>query len=640
MKKILDGNKACATVSYKFTEVAGIYPITPATTMAEYIDELGNKNEKNFLGDKVKVVEMQSEAGAIGMVHGLLQDGILSSTYTASQGLLLMIPNMYKIAGELLPCVINVAARTIATHALSIMGDQSDIYAVRGTGFAILASSSVQQVMDLTNIAYLSTIRGRIPFVNFFDGFRTSHEYNKIDVIDFEKVNKLIDREALQKFRNHSLDIDNPTTRGTNQGDSVYFEAVESRNEFYNKLPDIVNNYMKDINKITGKNYKPFEYYGDPKAKYVIVAMGSVCETIKEFLDYKNTKMGLIEVHLYRPFSSKYLLDVLPKTTRKIAVLDRAKEPGSLNEPLCLDIIDVIKNNNLNIEVYGGRYGLSSKNTNLNDIEAVYNNLKSQTPKKKFTIGINDDITNLSLERTNTIFKKDYDEVLIYGYGSDGMITTSKDILTIIGENTNKYVQGYFEYDSKKSGGVTKSHLRFSSKEIKSTYYVDNPDFIIVSKDTYMYKYDILDNLKENGILLLNTNLNEEDLIKSLPNKVKYLLALKKAKLYIIDAYKLVNELGLKNKINTCMETCIFKIMNVYDINKAISVMKDNNKTRFISKGQNIIDINNKVIDNSIRYLKELEVNPAWKNLEYKDNKKLTFNETINLLKGDIHQRE
>ena len=349
------------------------------------------------------------------------------------------------------------------------MGDQSDIYAVRGTGFAMLASSSVQQVMDLTNIAYLSTIRGRIPFVNFFDGFRTSHEYNKIDVIDFEKVNKLIDREALQKFRNHSLDIDNPTTRGTNQGDSVYFEAVESRNEFYNKLPDIVNNYMKDINKITGKNYKPFEYYGDPKAKYVIVAMGSVCETIKEFLDYKNTKIGLIEVHLYRPFSSKYLLDVLPKTTRKIAVLDRAKEPGSLNEPLCLDIIDVIKNNNLNIEVYGGRYGLSSKNTNLNDIEAVYNNLKSQTPKKKFTIGINDDITNLSLERTNTIFKKDYDEVLIYGYGSDGMITTSKDILTIIGENTNKYVQGYFEYDSKKSGGVTKSHLRFSSKEIKST---------------------------------------------------------------------------------------------------------------------------------------------------------------------------
>ena len=373
MKKIMDGNKACALSSYKFTEVAGIYPITPATTMAESIDELSAKGEKNFFDDKVKVVEMQSEAGAIGTVHGLLQNGILASTYTASQGFLLMIPNMYKIAGELLPCVINVAARTVATHALSIMGDQSDIYAARGTGFAFLASSSVQQVMDLTNIAYLSAIRGRIPFVNFFDGFRTSHEYNKIEIIDYEKVKKLIDKEALQKFRNHSLDIDNPTTRGTNEGDGIYFQAVESRNEFYDRLPDIVNNYMKDINEITGKNYKPFQYYGDPKAKYVIVAMGSVCETIKEFLDFKSSKLGLIEVHLYRPFSSKYFLNVLPKTVKKLAVLDRAKEPGSLKEPLCLDVEDIIKNNHLNIEVYGGRYGLSSKNTNLNDIEAVFN---------------------------------------------------------------------------------------------------------------------------------------------------------------------------------------------------------------------------------------------------------------------------
>ena len=602
MKKILDGNKACATVSYKFTEVAGIYPITPATTMAEYIDELGNKNEKNFLGDKVKVVEMQSEAGAIGMVHGLLQDGILSSTYTASQGLLLMIPNMYKIAGELLPCVINVAARTIATHALSIMGDQSDIYAVRGTGFAILASSSVQQVMDLTNIAYLSTIRGRIPFVNFFDGFRTSHEYNKIDVIDFEKVNKLIDREALQKFRNHSLDIDNPTTRGTNQGDSVYFEAVESRNEFYNKLPDIVNNYMKDINKITGKNYKPFEYYGDPKAKYVIVAMGSVCETIKEFLDYKNTKIGLIEVHLYRPFSSKYLLDVLPKTTKKIAVLDRAKEPGSLNEPLCLDIIDVIKNNNLNIEVYGGRYGLSSKNTNLNDIEAVYNNLKSQTPKKKFTIGINDDITNLSLERTNTIFKKDYDEVLIYGYGSDGMITTSKDILTIIGENTNKYVQGYFEYDSKKSGGVTKSHLRFSSKEIKSTYYVETPKVVICSKDTYLDKFDMLKGITKNGIFILNT---EKEKIK-LPNNYLKTMKEKNIKFYTVNASKIASDNGIPNKISMIMENVILNITNLMEKEKATNYIIEMIKKNFSRKGQEVVNANINALKDSLKLIKEI----------------------------------
>lgn len=602
MKKILDGNKACATVSYKFTEVAGIYPITPATTMAEYIDELGNKNEKNFLGYKVKVVEMQSEAGAIGMVHGLLQDGILSSTYTASQGLLLMIPNMYKIAGELLPCVINVAARTIATHALSIMGDQSDIYAVRGTGFAILASSSVQQVMDLTNIAYLSTIRGRIPFVNFFDGFRTSHEYNKIDVIDFEKVNKLIDREALQKFRNHSLDIDNPTTRGTNQGDSVYFEAVESRNEFYNKLPDIVNNYMKDINKITGKNYKPFEYYGDPKAKYVIVAMGSVCETIKEFLDYKNTKIGLIEVHLYRPFSSKYLLDVLPKTTRKIAALDRAKEPGSLNEPLCLDIIDVIKNSNLNIEVYGGRYGLSSKNTNLNDIEAVYNNLKSQTPKKKFTIGINDDITNLSLERTNTIFKKDYDEVLIYGYGSDGMITTSKDILTIIGENTNKYVQGYFEYDSKKSGGVTKSHLRFSSKEIKSTYYVETPKVVICSKDTYLDKFDMLKGITKNGIFILNT---EKEKIK-LPNNYLKTMKEKNIKFYTVNASKIASDNGIPNKISMIMENVILNITNLMEKEKATNYIIEMIKKNFSRKGQEVVNANINALKDSLKLIKEI----------------------------------
>ena len=605
MKKIMDGNKACALSSYKFTEVAGIYPITPATTMAESIDELSAKGEKNFFDDKVKVVEMQSEAGAIGTVHGLLQNGILASTYTASQGFLLMIPNMYKIAGELLPCVINVAARTVATHALSIMGDQSDIYAARGTGFAFLASSSVQQVMDLTNIAYLSAIRGRIPFVNFFDGFRTSHEYNKIEIIDYEKVKKLIDKEALQKFRNHSLDIDNPTTRGTNEGDGIYFQAVESRNEFYDRLPDIVNNYMKDINEITGKNYKPFQYYGDPKAKYVIVAMGSVCETIKEFLDFKSTKLGLIEVHLYRPFSSKYFLNVLPKTVKKIAVLDRAKEPGSLKEPLCLDVEDIIKNNHLNIEVYGGRYGLSSKNTNLNDIEAVFNYLKTNNLNKTFTIGITDDVTNLSLPRTTTKFKKDYEEMLIYGYGSDGMITTSKDILTIIGENTDEYVQGYFEYDSKKSGGVTKSHLRFSKNEIKSAYYVENPRVVVCSKDTYLNKFDMLEGIKESGIFILNTE--KEEL--SLPDSYLDIIKEKKIKVYTINASKIAKENNIPNKISMIMEMVILHLSNLMDKDISKEYIIKMIKKNFSHKGENIVNSNISALNDAISSVKLVGIN-------------------------------
>ena len=459
MKKIMDGNMACSLVSYKFTEVAGIYPITPASPMAENIEKFASKGEKNYFGEKVDVVEMQSEAGAIATVHGLLQNGVLASTYTASQGLLLMLPNMYKIAGELLPCVVNVAARTIATHALSIMGDHSDIYAARTTGFASIASSSVEQIMPITSVAYLSTIKGRVPFINFFDGFRTSHEYNKVDVLDMEKVKTLIDKDALDNFRKRSLNIDNPTTRGTNQGDAIYFQAVESRNKYYDNLPDIVNFYMSEVNEIAGTDFKPFNYYGNKKAKNIIVAMGSVCETIKEYIDKTDDKIGLIEVHLYRPFSSKYFLSVLPKTVKKIAVLDRTREFGAGKEPLCLDVEDIVKTYDLDIEVIGGRYGLSSKNTNLNDIEALYNFLETKNARS-FTLGITDDVTNLSLERTDRVFKKDYDEMLIYGYGSDGMVTTSKDILTIIGENTEKFVQGYFEYDSKKSGGVTKSHLK------------------------------------------------------------------------------------------------------------------------------------------------------------------------------------
>lgn len=634
--KTMDANEAVARVAYKFTEVAGIYPITPASPMAEKIDVLSSNNEINFWGNKVKIVEMQSEAGAAAMVHGALQSGALSSTFTASQGLLLMIPTLYKLAGEMLPGVIHVAARSLSTHSLSIFGDHQDIYAVRQTGVCMLSSASPEEAYHMAMIAHLSSIKSSLPFINFFDGFRTSHEIDKIKEVDLAKIETLIDKNALKQFRDRAISNAHPNTRGTAENEDVYFQHAESRNKDYTNAIEIVENYMNKINKITKKDYKPFNYYGSKNADKVIIAMGSVCECIEEVVDKLNTtgyNVGLVKVHLYRPFSINHLKEVLPKTVKQIAVLDRTKEPGSVGEPLYLDVVNALKDTNINI--IGGRYGLSSKNTTPSMIKAVYDNLKEEK-KNNFTIGIEDDVTNLSL-KVDSNFHLDNEnyEIIIYGYGSDGMVSTSKDLLRIIGDNTKKYVQGYFQYDSKKSGGVTRSHLRISNKEIKSTYYVDNPDFIIVSKDTYMYKYDILDNLKENGILLLNTNLNEEDLIKSLPNKVKYLLALKKAKLYIIDAYKLVNELGLKNKINTCMETCIFKIMNVYDINKAISVMKDNNKTRFISKGQNIIDINNKVIDNSIRYLKELEVNPAWKNLEYKDNKKLTFNETINLLKGD-----
>ena len=634
--KTMDANEAVARVAYKFTEVAGIYPITPASPMAEKIDVLSSNNEINFWGNKVKIVEMQSEAGAAAMVHGALQSGALSSTFTASQGLLLMIPTLYKLAGEMLPGVIHVAARSLSTHSLSIFGDHQDIYAVRQTGVCMLSSASPEEAYHMAMIAHLSSIKSSLPFINFFDGFRTSHEIDKIKEVDLAKIETLIDKNALKQFRERAISNAHPNTRGTAENEDVYFQHSESRNKDYTNAIEIVENYMNKINKITKKDYKPFNYYGSKDADKVIIAMGSVCECIVEVVDKLNItgyNVGLIKVHLYRPFSINHLKEVLPKTVKQIAVLDRTKEPGSVGEPLYLDVVNALKDTNINI--IGGRYGLSSKNTTPSMIKAVYDNLNGEK-KNNFTIGIEDDVTNLSLKVDNNFHldNENY-EIIIYGYGSDGMVSTSKDLLRIIGDNTKKYVQGYFQYDSKKSGGVTRSHLRISNKEIKSTYYVDNPDFIIVSKDTYMYKYDILDNLKENGILLLNTNLNEEDLIKSLPNKVKYLLALKKAKLYIIDAYKLVNELGLKNKINTCMETCIFKIMNVYDINKAISVMKDNNKTRFISKGQNIIDINNKVIDNSIKYLKELEVNPAWKNLEYKDNKKLTFNETINLLKGD-----
>ena len=633
--RTMDANEAVSRVSYKFTEIAGIYPITPASPMAEKVDVLASKGEINFWGNKVKVIEMESEKGAIATVHGALQAGVLATTYTASQGLLLMIPSIYKMAGEMLPGVIHVAARSLSTHSLSIFGDHQDVYAASKTGACMLSAASVEEAYHMAMVSHLSSIKSSLPFINFFDGFRTSHEINKIREIDLSRLETLIDKKALKKFRDNGM-ISGATTRGTAENEDVYFQHTEARNGYYTKAIDNVIYYMDKINKICKTNYKPFNYYGDKSSDTVIIAMGSVCECIKEVVDdlnKKGKKVGLVTVHLYRPFSNSYLSSVIPSSVKKIAVLDRTKEAGSSGEPLYLDVVNALKDRD--IKIIGGRYGLSSKNTTPSMIKAVYDNLSGDM-KSNFTIGINDDVTNLSLDIDNS-YKLDNNnyEMLIYGYGSDGMVSTSKDILRIIGDNTKKYVQGYFQYDSKKSGGVTRSHIRIGDAPIRSTYYVDNPNFIVVSKDSYMYKYDILDNIREGGTLLLNTNLSSDDLVRSLPNKVKYLLALKNVNVYTIDAYKVAGEMGLKNKINTSMEVCIFKIMDIYNINKVISIMKENIKSRFSSKGKKIIDINNKVVDNSLKYLKSVNIDSSWVKLECSDNKKLNFNETINLLKGD-----
>ena len=634
--KTMDANEAVASVAYKFSEVCGIYPITPASPMAEHVDAMASRGELNYFGNKVKVIEMQSEAGAVAMVHGSLQSGVLSTTFTASQGLLLMIPTLYKMAGEMLPGVVHVAARSLSTHALSIFGDHQDVYAVSGTGACMLASSSPEEAYQMAAIAHLSSIKSSLPFINFFDGFRTSHEIDKIKLMDLDKIEILIDKKALGNFRDRAMSNTNPNTRGTAQNEDIYFQNTEARNKDYMNVIKIIDNYMNDINKLTGSNIKPFNFYGSKQAKYVIVAMGSVCNTIRETIDYLNKEnniYGLIEVHLFRPFNNKLLLNVLPKSVKVISVLDRSKDFTADSEKLYLDVVNAIKDTN--IEVLGGRYGLSSKNTNPAQIKSVYDNM-IKDKKNHFTIGIIDDVTNLSLNIDNN-FKLPItgEEFLIYGYGSDGMVSTSKDLIKIIGSNTNKYVQGYFQYDSKKSGGVTRSHIRINKNKIYSSYYVENPRLVVVSKDNYMYRYDVLDNIRDNGVLLLNTNLTDEELSKTLPNKIKYLMSKKNIKVYVIDAYKLVNELGLKNKISTCMEICIFKLLNILDINKVKNIMKESNKKRFINKGKEVIDVNNKVVDSSIDKLRKFNIDKEWINLKYNDNKDDTIYQTIGNLKGD-----
>ena len=638
MKKIMDGNEACSYVSYNFTEVAGIYPITPASPMAEVTDKWSSEGKLNYFGTPVKVVEMESEAGAAGMVHGSLQAGCLTTTYTASQGLLLMIPNMYKIAGELLPCVINVAARSLATHALSIFGDHQDIYATRSTGFAMLASSSVQQVMDLTGVAHLSAIKGRVPFINFFDGFRTSHELQKVEVIDTDKLKNLIDERALNEFRERALGSDNPVIKGTAQNEDIYFQATEVRNEYYNKLPDIVSKYMEEINKITGKDYQPFNYYGSKTANKVIVAMGSVCETIKETIDYlieeKNENVGLLEVHLYRPFSSKYFLKALPKSVKKIAVLDRTKEAGSAGEPLYLDVVKTIKEIDAKVSVYGGRYGLSSKNTTPAMIKGLYDFLDTREVHNNFTLGIVDDVTNLSVKYDKTFrIPSNNIEFLIYGFGSDGMVSASKDIMKITGTYTNAYVQGYFQYDSKKSGGVTISNLRFGKRPIRSTYYVEKASLIVCTKDSYLKRLKMLEKIKNKGVFVLNTTKTPDEVLASMSAHDKKILQDRNIKMFIINATKMAEDAGIPGKISAIIESLIFKLGKIIDFNFALGKIKENLAVKFANKGGDLVTKNIKAIEASLDGLVPVKV-PY---VDYVESfgKQKSFFETIDSMEGD-----
>ena len=613
MKITCDGNEACARASYLFTELAGIYPITPSSTMPELIDKWSSGLKTNIFGEVPRVVEMQSEAGAIGMCHGALQSGVLATTYTASQGLLLMIPNMYKIAGEMWPFVMHVAARSLATHALSIFGDHQDIYAVRSTGFCMIASSSVQDAYYLALVSHLASISSSLPFLHFFDGFRTSHELNKIDILDDDVIKSLVDKSKLLEFRGRALNIFDPVTRGTNQNSDIYFQMTEARNRFYNEASLNVLKYMNKINEIAGTSYKPFNYYGDLKAKRVIIAMGSVCETIKEYIDYAHMDIGLIEVHLYRPFNDEFLLSSLPLTVTDVAVLDRTKDAGGIGEPLYLDVLSALSSRN--IHVSHGRYGLSGKDTTLGMIKAVYDMLLN--PKEEFTIGIEDDVTNLSLKYTDLDINGAL-EVLIYGYGSDGMVSCSKSLLSIA-SSFGKYVQGYFEYDSKKSGGVTASHLRFGDKPIKSAYLVSHPSFIAISKDAYLHVFDAVSNIRDGGSLLINSSLNDEDILDAL-NPYKKVLKKKNIKLYVIDAGFIASKYNLGRKISMIMEMAIIRLLSIIPLDGAYSLLKDYINKKFGVKSLEVAKNNISALDEVASSIREVTLDDMEEDFPLCDN--------------------
>lgn len=642
-----DGNQAASHVAYMFSEVACIYPITPSSTMAEYIDEWAANGLKNIFGETVRVVEMQSEGGAAGALHGALQTGTLATTYTASQGLLLMVPNMYKIAAELLPGVLHVSARSIAAHALSIFGDHSDIYATRQTGFAFLASGSIQEIMDLAGVAHLTAIKSRIPFVHFFDGFRSSHEIQKIEATDIEDIKKLVDWDAITKFRNNALNPEHPVMRGTAQNPDIFFQAKEAINSFYEPVADIVNSYMAEINKLTGRQYKPFTYYGDPEAENIIVAMGSVTETTKEVIDHlraKGEKVGLLTVHLYRPFSSKYFFDVFPKSVKKITVLDRAKEPGAPGEPLFLDVVDLFYDKSSRPSIIGGRYGLSSKDTTPSQLLSVFENMKLKEPKNHFTVGIVDDVTFTSLPvlpEINVSPAGTY-SAKFYGLGSDGTVGANKNSIKIIGETTDKYCQAYFAYDSKKSGGITISHLRFGDSPIRSPYYVNTPDFVACHVPSYLDKYDMLKGLKKGGTFLLNSIWDADETNDRLPDHMKKYMAENNINFYIINATSIAEDLGLGTRTNTIMQAAFFKVANVIPYEKAEDEMKKFIYKSYGRKGEDVVRMNNEAVDKGSSVTK-VEVPAEWAAIEIKKQKDTRdvpefireVMEPINALKGD-----
>jgi len=616
----MDGNQAAAYASYAFTEVAGIYPITPSSPMAEYTDEWAAAGMKNIFGVPVKLVEMQSEAGAAGTVHGSLQAGALTTTYTASQGLLLKIPNMYKIAGELLPGVVHVSARALSAQALSIFGDHQDIYAARQTGFAMLCTNSVQEVMDLGGVAHLTAIKTRVPFLHFFDGFRTSHEIQKVEVMDYEFLKSLLDMKAVQEFRDRALNPEHPVTRGTAQNDDIYFQAREAQNKFYDAVPDAVADYMAEISKETGRIYKPFNYYGAADAEHLIVAMGSVCPIIEETVEYLNengAKVGVISVHLFRPFSEKYFFDVFPSTVKKIVVLDRTKEPGTLGEPLLQDIKTLFYGKDNAPIIIGGRYGLSSKDVGPTDIKAVYENLILSESKDKFTVGIVDDVTftSIDIKEHLTLDIEGVTECLFYGLGADGTVGANKNSIKILGDKTNLYAQAYFAYDSKKSGGVTRSHLRFGKNPIKSSYLVTKPHFVACSMPSYLEKYDMTSGIRKGGRFLLNCIWSVEEAIAHIPNKVKKDLAKNQAKFYIIDATLLAHDIGLGQRTNTIMQAAFFKLAHIIPFEDAQKYMKEYAKKAYERKGMEIVELNYAAIDKGAEGLIEVPVDPAWADL-------------------------
>lgn len=645
--KTMDGNTAAAYVSYAFTDVAAIYPITPSSPMAEVVDEWAAQGKKNLFGQSVKVLEMQSEAGAAGAVHGSLQSGALTTTYTASQGLLLMIPNMYKMAGELLPAVFHVSARALATSSLSIFGDHQDVMAARQTGFALLAEGSVQEVMDLAAVAHLAAIKGRVPFVNFFDGFRTSHEIQKIEVLDYEDLGKLLDMDAVEAFRRRGLNPDNPVIRGTAQNPDIYFQTREAVNGYYDALPEIVEGYMQEINKLTGRDYHLFNYYGAEDAEEIIITMGSSTETVRtvvEKLNEQGRKVGVLCVHLYRPFSMKHFMAAVPASVKRIAVLDRTKEPGAFGEPLYLDVRAAFYASDRNPMIIGGRYGLGSKDLVPADIVAVFDNLAAAEPKNNFTISITDDVTGTSLPVSGDfdVTPSGTKACKFWGLGSDGTVGANKSAIKIIGDYTDMYAQGYFSYDSKKSGGVTVSHLRFGHTPIMAPYLINAADFVAVHNQSYVYNYDVTAGLKKGGTFLLNCTWTAEELEEHLPGQIKRYIAKNDIKFYIIDAVKIAQEIGLGGRINMIMQSAFFKLADIIPLADAVKYLKEAVEHSYGKKGQNIVDMNNAAIDQGINAITEVTVPAAWAEAEDSHKAEATGNKFIdevlvpmNRLEGD-----